>query len=111
MPRTKSATMRLALHPTQLTPYSRPLTSATETIPLCSGWASRQQSREIDFSPRGGAYNRAPADATAFVPRDELFRLKHTAARAVDVSAEDREAAHRCKDSPSPQGRTACHDR
>jgi FAD/FMN-containing dehydrogenase len=36
-------------------------------------------SRELDFMPWGGAYNRKPPDATAFVHRAELFQLKHAA--------------------------------
>jgi len=36
------------------------------------------QSRELDFMPWGGAYNRVRPDATAFVHRLELFQLKHT---------------------------------
>jgi FAD/FMN-containing dehydrogenase len=37
------------------------------------------QSRELDFTPWGGAYNRIRPDATAFVHRRELFSLKHSA--------------------------------
>lgn len=37
------------------------------------------EARELDFSPWGGAYNRVPADATAFPHREERFLLKHAA--------------------------------
>jgi FAD/FMN-containing dehydrogenase len=35
------------------------------------------QSREVTFTPWGGAYSRVAADATAFVHRDELFLVQH----------------------------------
>jgi FAD binding domain/Berberine and berberine like len=35
------------------------------------------ESRELDFMPWGGAYNRVKPDATAFVHRTELLQLKH----------------------------------
>jgi hypothetical protein len=52
------------------------------------------QSRELDFSPWGGGYNRMSADATAFVHRDDLYWLKH--ATEVDPGAwsAEREGAH-----------------
>ena len=35
------------------------------------------ESRELDFTPMGGAYNRVESGATAFVHRRERFLLKH----------------------------------
>jgi FAD/FMN-containing dehydrogenase len=43
------------------------------------------QSRELDFSPWGGAYNRVRDDATAFVHRRELVSLRQ--ATAVDAAS------------------------
>jgi FAD/FMN-containing dehydrogenase len=37
------------------------------------------EARKLDFMPWGGAYNRVPADATAFPHREELFLLEHAA--------------------------------
>ena len=36
------------------------------------------EARKLDFMPWGGAYNRVPADATAFPHRHELFLLEHS---------------------------------
>jgi FAD binding domain len=36
------------------------------------------EARKLDFMPWGGAYNRTPADATAFPHREELFLLEHS---------------------------------
>jgi len=51
------------------------------------------QSRELDFTPWGGPYNRVRADATAFVHRDEVFLIQHAVVVDPDVSATEREAA------------------
>ena len=53
------------------------------------------QSRELDFTPWGGAYNRMPEDATAFVHRHERFSLKHTATVRSDSSQVAKDAARR----------------
>ena len=53
------------------------------------------ESRELDFMPWGGAYNRVRSDATAFVHRAELFQLKHAAVVDPPVSPTADAAAHR----------------
>jgi FAD/FMN-containing dehydrogenase len=50
------------------------------------------QARELDFTPWGGAYNRAHPEATAFVHRRESFLLKHAVALEVDSSRQERDA-------------------
>ncbi len=44
--------------------------------------------------PWGGAYNRVAADTTAFVHRDEMFQLKHSATVHPDAPAQAKAAAH-----------------
>jgi FAD/FMN-containing dehydrogenase len=53
------------------------------------------ESRELDFMPWGGAYNRVRADATAFVHRDELFQLKHAATVDLEASKGEKGNAQR----------------
>lgn len=59
--------------------FSRPLPVPAVTAligELRSGTAGR---RELNFTAMGGAYNRVPADATAFAHRGERFLLEHVA--------------------------------
>jgi FAD/FMN-containing dehydrogenase len=53
------------------------------------------QSRELDFTPRGGAYNCVPADATAFTHREERFLLLHVVVVDAGASAMEKGAARR----------------
>jgi FAD/FMN-containing dehydrogenase len=52
-------------------------------------------SRELDFTPWGGAYNRVPTDATAFAHREEFFLLKQAVVVDPGVSVAAREAERR----------------
>lgn len=51
------------------------------------------ESRELDFTPWAGAYNRVPAEATAFAHRDERFLLLQVAVVDPDASTAERGAA------------------
>lgn len=53
------------------------------------------ESRELDFMPWGGAYNRMRPDATAFVHRQELFQLKHSVTVDPGAPLGEKEAAQR----------------
>jgi hypothetical protein len=52
--------------------------------------------KELNFTPLGGAYNRVPADATAFVHRSDRFVLEHVGVGAEAAAWADRswEIAH-----------------
>jgi len=52
------------------------------------------ESRNVDFSPWGGAYARMTADSTAFVHRDAVYWIKHAATVGVTSPIEVRDAAN-----------------
>jgi FAD/FMN-containing dehydrogenase len=51
------------------------------------------ESRELDLTPWGGAYNRPGPEHTAFAHRDERFLLKHAVVLEPDASRAERDAA------------------
>jgi FAD/FMN-containing dehydrogenase len=51
------------------------------------------QSREVDFLPWGGAYNRVRGDATAFAHRGERFLVQHLVTVSPDAPTTERDAA------------------
>jgi FAD/FMN-containing dehydrogenase len=52
-----------------------------------------REARKLDFMPWRGAYNRVPADATAFPHREELFLLEHSVVVPAAFDAAATEAA------------------
>jgi FAD/FMN-containing dehydrogenase len=76
--------------------FKRPLSTeaiAALLVNFVDGRAAGQ-SRELDFSPWGGGYNRPSGDATAFVHRDDLYWLKHATEVDPGASSAEKDAAH-----------------
>ena len=59
--------------------FRRPLPADTivALVRALGDGRGRGESRELNFTPMGGAYNRVPADATAFAHRDERYLVEH----------------------------------
>ncbi|MBO0817913.1 MAG: BBE domain-containing protein, partial [Actinobacteria bacterium] len=77
--------------------FHRPLTrdAITRLLAVFTGEREPGVSYELDFMPWAGAYGRTSPDATAFVHREGLFLLKHSAVVSLPVTAGARNAAHR----------------
>jgi FAD/FMN-containing dehydrogenase len=77
--------------------FRRPLPAAAISALLeqFTQGRSPMETRELDFMPWGGAYNRVRPDTTAFVHRAELFQLKHAVVIGTDASPTQKTVAHR----------------
>jgi FAD/FMN-containing dehydrogenase len=75
--------------------FGRPLPSDAIEALLRNFSSERDpgESRELDFMPWGGAYNRHRPDDTAFVHRSESFLLKHAIVIDLSASPEAKRAA------------------
>ena len=77
--------------------FARPLPAEAVAALLDAfvGGRASGESRELDFMPWGGAYNRRLPDATAFVHRDQRFQLKHAVVVDPDTPPASQAAARR----------------
>jgi FAD/FMN-containing dehydrogenase len=86
--------------------FQRPLPgeAITALLQTFANQPQSGQSRELDFTPWSGAYNRVPADATAFVHRSDLFLLKHGVATSPSEAEAARDWLERSWASVHPWG-------
>jgi FAD/FMN-containing dehydrogenase len=85
-------------HPYSKSEYFRGRLPADAIASLVDNLASGRsagQTRVLDFTPWGGAYNRVSADATAFAHRDERFLIKHGLMLDPDAPSDEQEAGRR----------------
>ena len=77
--------------------FDRPLPPEAVTGLIAHLTADRRagQARELDFTPWGGAYNRARRTATAFAHRTPLYLVKHTASAQPHAGEAETAAARR----------------
>jgi FAD/FMN-containing dehydrogenase len=83
-------------HPYNKSEYFReplPAEAITALVQNVSEGRTPGQSRELDFTPWAGAYNRVPTGDTAFAHRHERFLLLQVAVVEPDAPAAEREAA------------------
>lgn len=73
--------------------FRRPLPADTiaALVRTLGDGRSHGASRELNFTPLGGAYNRVPADATGFAHRDERYLIEHVLVADHDAPAAGRE--------------------
>jgi FAD/FMN-containing dehydrogenase len=85
-------------HPYSKSEYFRRPLPADAVADLLDNLASARsggQTRVLDFTPWGGAYNRPGADATAFAHRDERFLIKHGVMLDPEAPSDEQQAARR----------------
>jgi FAD/FMN-containing dehydrogenase len=70
-----------------------PADAIAELLARFADGRRQRKTRVLDFTPWAGAYNRVPAEATAFAHRAERFLLKQEVVVDADASEADRQAA------------------
>jgi FAD/FMN-containing dehydrogenase len=86
--------------------FRRPLPAdvTAELVRMLGRGRVRGESRELNLTPSGGAYNRVPADTTAFAHRDERYLIEHVLIADPDAPAVGREWVTRSWATVHPWG-------